>query len=133
MSNIPEVKKEVTGDFSKPQKVTILDTKYTEDKDLVEWIVKTTDDKEIVLAWPSSDLGEALGIQGKIEPHHMKKFCQDVKGKTINLVIEGQMKELPNIKDMTNDQIEKISKELDRYCFHEISEELNREIEIDND
>lgn len=112
--------------MSEPKRVTIIDTKYTEDSNLVEWIVREEDGKEIVLAWLGSDLGTALGITQEISPDQMRKFCQDVKGKTINLIIEGAMKEMPNIKDMTTDQIHKLSNEMDKYPFHETIQEMNK-------
>ena len=95
--------------MSEPKRVTIIDTKYTEDSNLVEWIVREEDGKEIVLAWLGSDLGTALGITQEISPDQMRKFCQDVKGKTINLIIEGAMKEIPNIKMPALDGFDVIS------------------------
>jgi len=78
------------------------------------------------LAWRGSDLGTALGITQEITPEHMIKFCEEIKGKTINLIIEGAIKEMPNIEDMTTDQIHRLSNEMDKYPFDETIQEMNK-------
>jgi hypothetical protein len=106
--------------MSEPQKVKIIKCKYHEEKDVVEWLVEfISDKKRITMVWPSKDLGSTLGIGCVIPPEAMKKFCKDIEGKEINLVIESDIRDIPSFKDATDDQIDNMSKVLDKYPFFE--------------
>ena len=106
--------------MEEPKKVKIIESTYYEEKDVVEWLIEFVDNKNrIKLVWPSSDLGTALGIEKYIPPEAMKKFCKDIEGKEINLVMEADIKDMPSIKDMNEDEIDALSKKLDKYPFFE--------------
>jgi hypothetical protein len=106
--------------MSEPQRVKIVKSSYHEDKDVVEWLVEfVSDKKRITMVWPSSDLGVTLGITKSISKEAMKKFCKEIEGKEINLVIKADIEDVPSFKDATSDQIDKLSKELDKYPFFE--------------
>ena len=71
-----------------PRKVKILKAEYRDDLDLVIWSVQFKDnDKVVRMGWKSGDLRNALGIVGEIKPEEMKKFCSDIEGKEINMLI----------------------------------------------
>ena len=106
--------------MSDAKKVKIIKSTYHEEKDIVEWLVEfVSDKKRVTMVWPSSDLGDALGIKQSIPKEAMKNFCKEIEGKEINLVIESDIKDIPSFKDATNDQVDKLSKELDKYPFFE--------------
>ena len=107
-------------DFKKPQRVFVVDARYTESADLIECIVRFEDGKELVLAYPSGDIIAAYNIVGEVKPHHLVKFCSDIKGKFIKLTIEGRIKNNKSIKDMTTDQIDALNKELDQFPFGDV-------------
>jgi len=114
----------MSADTKKPQKILILDTMYSEKTDLVQWKVQFEDGNQVILAWPSKDLGNALGIKGKIEPHHIIKFNEEIKGKTKNIIIEGAIRETKKIKEMTEEQILEQSRVLDEFPFYEVMEQM---------
>jgi len=106
--------------MNEQQKVKIIKSKYHKEKDVVEWLIEfVSDKKRITMVWPSNDLGIALGITKDIPIEEMEKFCKDIKGKEINLVIESDMKDIPSFKDATDDQIDNMSKVIDKYPFFE--------------
>ena len=106
--------------MSDSKRVKIIKSSYHEEKDVVEWLVEfISDKKRITMVWPSTDLGFTLGITDTIPKEAMKKFCKEIEGKEINLIIESDMKDIPSFKEATSDQIDKISKELDKYPFFE--------------
>ena len=116
--------------MEEPKKVKIIESTYYEEKDVVEWLIEFVDNKNrIKLVWPSTDLGIALGIEQNISPEQMKKFCKDIKGKEINLVMEADIKDMPSVKDMNDAEIDALSKKLDKYPFFESIEiqEKNRQ------
>ena len=92
--------------MSKKIKIKILDIKYDKEVNLVQWkILDLEDKKERILAWRGTDLGVALGIANYISPDLMEKFCKDMIGKEINLVIEHDKRDLydPEIIKNTNE------------------------------
>jgi len=104
--------------MKEPKKVKIIESKYYKQKDIVEWMIEFVEDKkQLRLVWPSSDLGVALGINGYIKPELMEKFCKDIKGKEINLVMESDIQDVPSFKDMSIEQVNELSKKLDEYPF----------------
>jgi len=77
--------------MSQKRKVKILNTDYNKESNLVKWHIKDIkEDKEITLAWGGSDLAKALGIKKDIPPDVMKNFCEEMIGKTINLIMEKE-------------------------------------------
>ena len=103
-----------------PKRIKIIKSKYHTDKDIVEWLVEFAEDKHrMTLVWPSKDLGAAIGIKAVIPPKDMEKFCKDIEGKEINLIIESDIESVPSFKDMSNDQLERLNKTLDKYPFAE--------------
>lgn len=116
--------------MSNPRKVVIVDTEYDEELDLVVWEFEYVDDKEhISMGWKSKDLSLALGIKGDIESSLMKKFCEDMKGNKINLVIEGQVVDA-KISEMNRDQLIQLSQEVDKYPYREVLEKVKKNGDI---
>jgi hypothetical protein len=111
---------------TKKQRVKILDTKYTKKSNLVEWLVELENKDQLVLALPGDDIGPSIGIKGHMTTEQIKELCEKIKGKEVNLIIEGDQKEIPKLKDMTNDQIQKLSDEMDKFPFHEVISEINK-------
>jgi hypothetical protein len=113
------------------QRVRILEARYSRKTSLVLWTVKFLDgkhqDKEVRLAYRSSDLGEALGIRGKITPKQMEDFCQMMIGKEINLVMIADMKEVPNMRNMSDEELQKTMGNIyHKYPCYEIIVEEDR-------
>jgi len=74
-------------------KVKILETKYDEDKDLFIWRIKFLHNSvDQSFCWPSVDLLSALGVNtdSEIPSEYLHKFCEDMKGKEISFVLEGE-------------------------------------------
>jgi len=88
--------------MSKTYRVKILDTAYDKDRDLITWRVNMPDGKTIDLVWPRSDLGPAIGISGDITVELLLPFLEALKGKEKNLVIEGDIKEIADLNDMSS-------------------------------
>lgn len=103
-----------------PKRIKILKSKYHKEKDIVEWLVEFSEDKNrMTLVWPSKDLGLAIGIKSIIPQKEMEKFCKDIEGKEINLIIESDIESVPSFKDMNNDQLDRLNNTLDKYPFFE--------------
>lgn len=115
-------------------RVKILDTNYREDLNLVQWKIKMLeDDKNITLAWRGGDLGEALGITKEIPPDLMEKFCKDMIGKEINLVLSPEMDKFDaeSFKKLSDKEMQNISNEMERkYPYYEV--EYIEKIEKEN-
>jgi len=107
---------------AEPKRVKILQTEYVKRNDLVVWTIQILSDMKVIrMAWLGNDLAIALGIKGKIEPYLMTKFCQDMVGKEINLVIDAVIKEPPTFsKDMDMKAIKDLHDELDKYPYYEV-------------
>tara|TARA_Y100000310_G_scaffold344994_1_gene461014 strand:- start:1052 stop:1471 length:420 start_codon:yes stop_codon:yes gene_type:complete len=112
------------------KRVEILETYYDEKKDLVQWMVRDVEtDKKVVLCWPGSDLGYAVGVKQELPPKLIRKFCKDVEGKTINLVMEADIKEL-DVKDFGNLDEAALRKHhdvFDKYPYHEVISTLEEQ------
>lgn len=70
-------------------KVEIIDMKYDIESDLVFMKVKFIE-KDFIrqFCWPSYDLSSALGIKAKVPTELWGGFCENMKGKSINMVCE---------------------------------------------
>ena len=91
-------------------RVKILETKYDEEKDLFVWRIKFLHNSvDQSFCWPSVDLLSALGIktESAIPPEYLHKFCEDMKGKEINFILEGEPVE--PIEIGTDEELEAIS------------------------
>lgn len=92
-------------------RIKILHSEYIEKSDLIRWDVLFFDDSvEQSYVWPSVDLLSSLNIKGKVDPSVLHKFCDDVKGKTINLVVDKDVK-TPDVS-ITQEQYNKINDKL---------------------
>jgi len=77
------------------RRVKILQSKYVEESDLIQWSLHFLDDGlEQMYVWPSVDLLTALNIKGTVTAAMIHKFCSDMQGKEINFVIDKEP-ELP--------------------------------------
>ena len=108
----------------KTNKVKIIDSLYYPSKSLVIWKIHFVEDKnlsDMSIAWHKDDLSSLLlGDKVKITDEQMKKFCDDMNGKVINLVLESGRKVVG--KDTSNlsfDEISSLADQLDSYPFHE--------------
>jgi len=106
------------------KRVKILDTDFNEKLNLVQWKIQNIEDNtQIVLAWRGGDLGHAIGINTVIPPDEMRKFCKDMKGKEINLIMEADYNtfDKDSFKDLTQEQIQSLSNEMEqKYPFYEV-------------
>jgi len=106
------------------KRVKILDTDFNEELNLIQWKIQILENNsQIVLAWRGGDLGQALGIDTVISPDEMRKFCKDIKGKEINLVIKAD--NIPfdkkTLEDLTPEQIQDMSNKIEQeYPYYEI-------------
>lgn len=121
--------------MEKTSRVKILDTDYNKELNLVQWKIQMLEDeKQLVLAWRGSDLGHALGITAIIPPDIMKKFCEDIKGKEINLVMSSEMDQFDADKfaNLSPTEMQKISNEMEeKYPFYEVEYLEKKEKEDD--
>jgi len=110
--------------MEKKSRIKIVDTNYNEDFNLVQWKVNMLeDDKEIVLAWRGNDLGDALGITKEIPPDLMKKFCKDMIGKEINLVISSDTDQfdVEKFAQLKPEEMQNVINDLEKkYPFYEV-------------
>ena len=110
--------------MEKTSRVKILDTDFNEEMNLVQWKIRMLEDKtELVLAWRGNDLGHAVGISTIIPPDLMKKFCKDMKGKEINLVMSSQMGkfDVEEFAKLSEKEMQSISNKLEKeYPFYEV-------------
>ena len=108
-----------------PRRVKIVESKYIEKSDLIQWkLLFLQDYTEQVYVWPSSDLLKALNItRTEVEPHHLRKFCNDMLNKEINFVID-QEPELPQ-PEISKDEFESLGKGLSEHfeTFRKVVEE----------
>lgn len=97
--------------MTEKQKIKIVTSKYHEEKDLIIWDVLFIDTGvEQAFCWPSIDLMKALNITAKVLPEQLHKFCSDIEGKTITMVIEGVPRYVPPV--MTEEQYNKITDQI---------------------
>ena len=107
--------------MSNPRRVKIENTEYNDKYNIVFWeMLDIGTGEKICQAWRGTDLGETLGIKGDIPPDLMRKFCDDMKGKELNLVMEGINIELPTSGDVANEQFEAVSKRFDEFPLDEV-------------
>jgi len=106
------------------KRVKILDTDFNEKLNLVQWKVQNLkDNSQIVLAWRGGDLGPAIGINAEISNDEMRKFCKDIKGKEINLIMEADTNSFDkdSFKKLSPEQIQSMSNEMEqKYPFYEV-------------
>jgi len=115
------------------KRVKILKASYNEKWNLVFWdIVFMEDMRDTKLAWHAKDLSTALGIKDKngepayIEPGLMKKFCSDIEGKEINLVIEKAVT-FDKGHELSKGDMAKLAKGLDEMPMYETFMALQEE------
>jgi len=110
--------------MSQARRVKILETDYNEELNLVQWKVQDLETNNIIdMAWRGKDLGIALGITQEIPPELMKKFCNDIIGKIINLVMnsEADKYNYNKLKDLDEDTRNKTIEEWEKnYPFFEL-------------
>ena len=113
-----------TGETGVPyaKRVKILDASYVKEMRLVIWKIAIIDEDMVIrLAWRAGDLNQALDISIEIPDDLMAKFCNDIIGKELNLVMEGQCVELPDgkMKDLSHVEIRELEKHLDQFPIAE--------------
>jgi|TARA_Y100000310_G_scaffold344276_1_gene456161 hypothetical protein len=111
-------------------RITVLETYYDEEKDLVQWLVEdVTVKKRYALCWPGSDLGPAVGVKVVLTPPFIKQFCNDITGKTINMLIESDMEKIAinDVDKMSEDDLHKQHDVLDKYPFYEVLQSLEEQ------
>ncbi len=109
--------------MEKTIRVKIIDTKYYQDKDLVIWEMRKLETGEVIkIAFKGQDIGQSFGINQKVSPDIIEKFCNDMKNKEINWVNEVTYEDLPPAKDITDDHMYNLGMELSKYPFKEVSE-----------
>ena len=122
--------------MEKKARVKILETDFNEKLNLVQWKIKMLEEKtELVLAWRGNDLGQAIGIDTVIPPDLMRKFCKDMEGKEINLVMTPEMNqfEAEKFSKLSPVEMQNISNEMEkRYPFYEV-EYLEKKGNEEND
>jgi len=110
--------------MEKKVRVKILETDFNEELNLVQWKIKMLEEKtELVLAWRGTDLGHAIGVTTFIPPDLMRKFCKDIEGKEINLVMTPEMTqyEAEKFSKLSQKEMQNISNEMEkRYPFYEV-------------
>ncbi len=86
-----------------PRKAKIVVSEYVQESDLVKWTLFFYDDSsEQTYVWPSIDLLQCLNIKGRATSDQIINFCQKMKDKDINFVID----EMPDQKkDDRNDDL----------------------------
>ena len=111
------------------QKVHIVETFYDEKRDLVQWLVKDTQQKQIVLCWLGKDLGPAVGINAHIPPHLIAEFCSNMEGKEVNLDMRADITQLDpeEFKKMSQSDLEQAHDTLDQYPFYEVLDTLEEQ------
>ena len=104
------------------RRIEILEIYYDETRDLVQWSVRdVSSGKKLVLCWPGRDLGPAVGVNAELTPDLIRQFCQDIEGKTINLVAEADVAEL-DVKEFKSHTI------LDKYPYHEVMDSMRNQM-----
>jgi len=108
-----------------PRKVKVIKADYHEECDLLVWHVQGVDDKRTVkLAWPAQDISIAFNILDKdgepaaIPPDLIRKFCADVEGKEINLVLEKSVT-FDKDRDLTKEEMKELSEKMDEMPMYE--------------
>lgn len=93
-----------------PRRAKVVESKYIEKSDLIQWTLYFLDDgTDQTYVWPSVDLIKELNIKGKVEPSHLHKFCEDILNKEINFSID---KEPERPKEMPKEKFEEIGKRI---------------------
>ena len=119
------------------RKIKIIETYYDEKRDLVQWLVEDVEaNKKLVLCWPGCDLGPAVGVDAELTPELIKGFCNEIAGKTINLVSEAKGSEIDvsgfgNMVDEESEEqfqldrrVQEAHNILDQYPYREILDSL---------
>ena len=119
------------------ERVKILSAKYDKFRKLVIWKIQTLKDNQVkVVAFRSSDIGPAVGINKVIPEDAIIKFCNMLTNKEVNWVsqvddtllseeekkevLEDSKKETANEKLM--DKIDAKRKNLEAYPFEEVEQ-----------
>lgn len=107
--------------MSDSRRVRIENTEYNEKYKIVFWeMLDLSSNERIRQAWRSSDLAEALGITQEISAKDMLKFCDDMIGKEINLVMQAKAGELPAMDSLSESDMAKLDKDLNNYPLSEV-------------
>jgi len=110
------------------RKILILESEYSEENNLVVWKVRFLDDNsELTLAWHKNDLCEALlGKEVHASHEDMKKFCSNMDGKEISIVMSPSQHVIPTtgISGLSIEDMHAISSSLDSYPFYEVQSYL---------
>lgn len=110
-----------------PRRVKILDSKYIEKSDLIQWDIQYLDDgSEQTYVWPSVDLLSVLNIKrAEVEIKDIHNFCNTINGKEINFVAEA----LPPVKlPEPNDKESEIIQQRIREHFDTFQKKVEEEI-----
>jgi len=113
-----------------PKKVLVKDTDYDAKLDLVQWEIEDTETgQSMVIAWPGRDLGQAIGIPQALKPEEISFFCEQIKGKSINIVVDGKTKkyEPGKFKKLGLSDLREAHDLIDQYPFYEVSQKLKNE------
>jgi hypothetical protein len=110
-----------------PKKIRVLSTRFEKTSGMIYWkVLFLEDNKEMTLAWPKQDLVPALlGNESFILPdEEIEKFCQNILGKEINLVIACDTQFPDKVKDLSTEKIQKLAQDLDRFPFYEVCDDM---------
>lgn len=109
------------------KEVTIVDTKYSADTNLVQWLIQFEDGNQRVLAIPGNQLGYYVGVNYELTPELIIEACKLFKGKKKRLQFIADIKE--NEKKLSDDKIIELDKTMDEYPLRNIIQEMKKEEE----
>ena len=105
------------------KKVKILRTHYEEDKHLIIWQVRfLDDDQELNLVYRANDLAQAVlnNPDVKISAEDARFFNDQMEGQERFLEINQDVMEKPDLKNMTPEEIDNLSKQMNQYPYYEL-------------
>jgi hypothetical protein len=114
-------------------KVKVIEVRYKRENNLFQMVVNKVESKEeVVLAIKGTD----WGVTSKVPPEIIEKFCEEMKGKEKNLLIEEDDSDA-FVKNVQRDEeghirqvdLDKIYNNLDSYPIDDIVNILDKETE----
>lgn len=111
------------------KKIKILATRFERASGMIYWkVVFLEDNKEMTLAWPKQDLIPALLGKNFVDfilpDEEIEKFCHNILGKEVSLVITCDMQMPSDMKNLTTEKMQKLSQHLDQFPFYEVCDDM---------
>jgi hypothetical protein len=111
------------------KKIKILATRFEKTSGMIYWkVIFLEDNKEMTLAWPKQDLIPALLgkklIDFVLPDEEIEKFCHNILGKEISLIITCGMQMPSDLKNLTTERIQKLAQNLDQFPFYEVCHDM---------